>query len=163
MKMNHPVLAEIVAPRPLQQSKKIAPVAVLLDDLNPISTIIGMIPRMCGKKKPPLAVPAVPVPMIRPQKLLLVLPDNAAPVPKKILLPGNMRMKPLRPMWIINRLMSLSLIQIPGKSRLPITNLPDVIAQILKHLPVLIIKLDQGETKSLLASNTFSGNSLGIN
>jgi hypothetical protein len=162
MKANPPVLAEIVAPRPTQQNPELAPVAVLLDDPNPIITIIGMIPRMCGKKNPPLAVPAVPVPMMRLRKLLLVPQYNAVPVPKKILLPDNMRMKLLRPMWIINRLMSLMPIQIHGKSRLRITNRPDAIAQMLKIRPVLIIKLDQGETKSLVAANTFSGNSLGI-
>jgi hypothetical protein len=161
MKANRPVRAAIVAPPLPQQNPELARVAVLLDDPNPIITIIGMIPRMCGKKNPPLAVLAVPVPMMRLRKLLLVLPDNAAPVPKKILLPENMRMKLLRPMWIINRLMSL--IQIPGKNPLVITNLPDAIAQMLKIRPVLIIKLDQGETKSLVAANTFSGSSLGIN
>jgi hypothetical protein len=56
----------------------------------------------------------------------------------------------------------MSLIQIPGKNPLLRTNLPDAIAQILKRLPVLIIKLDQGETKSLVAVNLLSGNSLGI-
>jgi hypothetical protein len=163
MKANHPVLAEIVAPPLPQQNPELARVAVLLDDPNPIITIIGMIPRMCGKKNPLLAVPAVPVPMMPLRKLLLVLQDNAAPVPKKILLPDSMRMRPLRLMWIINRLMSLMPIQIAGKSRLPITNRPDAIAQMLKRPPVLIIKLDQGETKSLVAANTFSGNSLGTN
>jgi hypothetical protein len=53
---------------------------------------------MCGKKNPPLVAPAVLVPMMSPQKMLLVPPDNVAPGPKKILPPDNMRMKPLRPM-----------------------------------------------------------------
>jgi hypothetical protein len=53
---------------------------------------------MYGKKSPPLVVPAVLVPMMSLPKIPLVPPDNVAPVPKKILLPDNMRMKPLRPM-----------------------------------------------------------------